>query len=119
MRTIGHWIDGRRSGGTGERTSDVHDPVTGVVQAQVALASTADVDATVGAAVEAFRTWSQVASGFAGTPRSWRRAERLVGAGLVRLDPLVSDVLPLADREKAVTRTRAGDGVTFVLEPGS
>ena len=35
-----------------------------------------------------------------------------------RLDPLVSDVLPLAEWEKAVSRTRAGDGVKFVLEPG-
>ncbi|MCW2635185.1 MAG: Alcohol dehydrogenase GroES domain protein [Blastococcus sp.] len=60
-----------------------------------------------------------VTSGFASTPRSWRRAERLVGARLVRLDPLLSDVLPLSAWEKAVTRTRAGDGVKFVLEPGA
>jgi L-iditol 2-dehydrogenase len=59
-----------------------------------------------------------VTSGFASTPRSWRRTEALLGAGLVRLDPLVSDVLPLTGWEKAVTRTRAGDGVKFVLEPG-
>jgi L-iditol 2-dehydrogenase len=58
-----------------------------------------------------------ITSGFASTPRSWRRAEVLVAAGLVRLDPLVSEVLALADWEKAVARTRAGDGVKFVLEP--
>jgi L-iditol 2-dehydrogenase len=56
-------------------------------------------------------------SGFASTPRSWRRAEILVAAGLVRLDPLVSDVIALAEWEKAVTATRAGEGVKFVLEP--
>jgi Zn-dependent alcohol dehydrogenase len=41
----------------------------------------------------------------------------LLDAGLVRLDPLVSEVLPLAEWEKAVSRTRAGEGVKFVLEP--
>jgi hypothetical protein len=35
----------------------------------------------------------------------------------VRLDPLVSSVIPLADWEKAVAATRAGDGVKFVLTP--
>jgi L-iditol 2-dehydrogenase len=58
-----------------------------------------------------------VSSGFASTPRSWRRAEALVARGSVRLDPLVSSVIPLADWEKAVAATRAGDGVKFVLTP--
>jgi L-iditol 2-dehydrogenase len=58
-----------------------------------------------------------VSSGFASTPRSWRRAEALVAGGSVRLDPLVSSVIPLADWEKAVAATRAGDGVKFVLTP--
>jgi L-iditol 2-dehydrogenase len=58
-----------------------------------------------------------VTSGFASTPRSWRRAEMLVAAGLVRLGPLVSDVLPLSNWDKAVSRARAGDGVKLMLEP--
>ena len=58
-----------------------------------------------------------VTSGFASTPRSWHRAEVLVAGGHVQLDPLVSDVLALSQWEQAVTRTRAGDGVKFVLEP--
>jgi L-iditol 2-dehydrogenase len=58
-----------------------------------------------------------VSSGFASTPRSWRRTEALVGSGQVRLDPLVSAVMPLAEWEKAVTGTRAGEGVKFVLTP--
>jgi L-iditol 2-dehydrogenase len=59
-----------------------------------------------------------VTSGFASTPRSWRRAEALASSGRVRLDPLVSAVIPLAEWEKAVTGTRAGEGVKFVLAPG-
>jgi L-iditol 2-dehydrogenase len=58
-----------------------------------------------------------ITSGFASTPRSWRRAEVLVSAGLVRLEPLLSDVVPLANWDRAVARTRAGDGVKFMLEP--
>jgi L-iditol 2-dehydrogenase len=60
-----------------------------------------------------------VSSGFASTPRSWRRVEALVAAGAVRLDPLVSSVFPLAEWEKAVTGTRAGEGVKFLLAPGT
>jgi L-iditol 2-dehydrogenase len=59
-----------------------------------------------------------ISSGFASTPRSWRRAEALVSSGRVRLDPLVSSVIPLAEWERAVADTRAGEGVKFVLAPG-
>jgi L-iditol 2-dehydrogenase len=58
-----------------------------------------------------------VTSGFASTPRSWRRAEVLVSTGLVRLEPLLSDVVPLAQWDRAVAQTRAGDGVKFMLDP--
>jgi L-iditol 2-dehydrogenase len=59
----------------------------------------------------------RVTSGFASTPRSWRRLERLIADGLVVLDPLVSDVMPLADWEMAFERTRAADGLKLVLDP--
>lgn len=58
-----------------------------------------------------------VTSGFASTPTSWQRAERLVAAGLVRLDPLVSGVAGLADWEDSFTRTRASAAVKLVLDP--
>jgi L-iditol 2-dehydrogenase len=58
-----------------------------------------------------------VTSGFASTPRSWRRLERLIDAGHVVLDPLVSDVLPLADWETAFARTRRADGLKLMLDP--
>jgi L-iditol 2-dehydrogenase len=59
----------------------------------------------------------RVTSGFASTPRSWRRAERLVADGHVVLDPLISDVLPLSAWEAAFERTRRADGLKLVLDP--
>jgi L-iditol 2-dehydrogenase len=58
-----------------------------------------------------------VSSGFASTPRSWRRAGMLIEAGHVVLDPLVSDVLPLAAWQEAFERTARADGVKVVLDP--
>jgi L-iditol 2-dehydrogenase len=58
-----------------------------------------------------------VTSGFASTPRSWRRAELLVAGGHVRLDPLVSEAYPLARWREAFDRTRAADGVKLILDP--
>jgi L-iditol 2-dehydrogenase len=59
----------------------------------------------------------RVTSGFASTPRSWRRAEQLVADGHVTLDPLVTDVLPLSAWETAFERTRRADGLKLVLDP--
>ncbi len=58
-----------------------------------------------------------VTSGFASTPRSWRRLEKLVAEGHVVLDPLVTDVLPLSQWETAFARTRAADGLKLMLDP--
>jgi L-iditol 2-dehydrogenase len=58
-----------------------------------------------------------VTSGFASTPRSWRRLEKLVAEGHVQLDPLVTDVLPLSEWETAFARTRAADGLKLMLDP--
>jgi L-iditol 2-dehydrogenase len=59
----------------------------------------------------------RVTSGFASTPRSWHRLERLIAAGQVVLDPLVTDVLPLAEWETAFARTRRADGLKLMLDP--
>ena len=48
---IPHFIDGRRSNLASTRTADVLNPSTGDVQAQVLLASAADVDTAVASAV--------------------------------------------------------------------
>jgi malonate-semialdehyde dehydrogenase (acetylating)/methylmalonate-semialdehyde dehydrogenase len=59
VRTITHWIGGKPVAGELTRTSPVWNPATGAQQAEVLLASTADVDLAVSAAAAAYRTWSQ------------------------------------------------------------
>ena len=47
MRQIAHFIDGPLVAGTSGRFGDIFNPNTGEVQARVALASAAEVDAAV------------------------------------------------------------------------
>jgi L-iditol 2-dehydrogenase len=58
-----------------------------------------------------------VTGGNASTARSWLRALELVESGRVALEPLVSEVVPLAEWERAFAATRAGSGIKFVLAP--
>jgi malonate-semialdehyde dehydrogenase (acetylating)/methylmalonate-semialdehyde dehydrogenase len=57
LRTISHWMDGKPFAGTSTRVGPVFDPATGVQQAEVRLASAADVDAVVASAAAAAATW--------------------------------------------------------------
>ena len=59
MRTITHWIGGKPATGSSDRTSPVWNPATGAQQAEVALASTEDVDTAVQTAKAAFEHWGQ------------------------------------------------------------
>jgi L-iditol 2-dehydrogenase len=58
-----------------------------------------------------------VSAGFASNPASWRRATALLEAGTIALEPLVTEVVPLADWRRAFDASRAGEGVKFVLAP--
>jgi len=58
-----------------------------------------------------------VTSGNASTPASWDRALGLIESGSVRLEPLLSDAVPLAEWERAFAATRRGDGIKYVLVP--
>ncbi len=58
-----------------------------------------------------------VTSGFASTPRSWRRLESLIAGGHVQLDPLVTDVLPLSEWQMGFSRTRQANGLKVMLDP--
>jgi malonate-semialdehyde dehydrogenase (acetylating) / methylmalonate-semialdehyde dehydrogenase len=55
---IGHFIDGRRVPGTSGRFADVFNPATGEVQARVALASAAELDAAVARAMAVQPAWA-------------------------------------------------------------
>jgi malonate-semialdehyde dehydrogenase (acetylating)/methylmalonate-semialdehyde dehydrogenase len=58
MRTIGHFIGGREVKGTSGRFADVYLPMTGEVQAKVALASKEEVRAAVENAKAAQADWA-------------------------------------------------------------
>src|SRR3954471_9874432 len=59
MTTIQHWIAGALTDAGSTRTAPVYNPATGQVASDVLLADTADVDAAIDAAWEAFPGWSQ------------------------------------------------------------
>ena len=58
-----------------------------------------------------------VTSGNASTPRSWRRALMLLDEGSVDLGSLVTEIVPLAEWERAFAASRSATGVKFVLDP--
>ncbi len=70
MRDIGHFIDGKRVPGRSGRFADVYNPATGEVQARVALASAAELDAAVQGA--------RIAQPFWGSTNPQRRARVLM-----------------------------------------
>ena len=56
-KTINHWIEGKAYEKAAERTGDVFNPATGEVQAKVAFATPAEVDAAIDAAAAALPGW--------------------------------------------------------------
>jgi malonate-semialdehyde dehydrogenase (acetylating)/methylmalonate-semialdehyde dehydrogenase len=60
MREIQHYVNGKAVAGMSGRFADVYDPNTGRIQARVALASAAEVDAAVQAAAKAQTGWAQM-----------------------------------------------------------
>ena len=64
-----------------------------------------------------FQTECVVTSGFASTPRSWRRALALIERRAVDLVPLVSEIVPLASWERVFADLRAGRGIKVVFDP--
>jgi len=57
MKQIRHWIDGKLTSGTSERTGPVFNPAIGDQTAEVLLASASDVDGAVQTARRAFESW--------------------------------------------------------------
>ncbi|MFB9311195.1 malonate-semialdehyde dehydrogenase (acetylating)/methylmalonate-semialdehyde dehydrogenase [Agromyces hippuratus] len=55
---IGHWVDGALRASTSGRTAPVYNPATGAVQAEVALADQAEIDAAIASAQAGFEVWS-------------------------------------------------------------
>ena len=60
-----------------------------------------------------------VTSGNASTPSSWDRAIALLADGSVRLEPLLTEAVPLAEWDRAFEAVRAGRGLKFVIDPAT
>ena len=58
MKQYGHFVGGSAIPGGSDRAADVYRPMTGEIQAQVALASTSEVDAAVANAKAAQPAWA-------------------------------------------------------------
>jgi malonate-semialdehyde dehydrogenase (acetylating)/methylmalonate-semialdehyde dehydrogenase len=88
MRDLQHFVNGQALAGTSGRSSDIFNPNTGEVQARVALATAAEVDAAVQAALAAQPAWAAV------NPQRRARVmfefKRLVEARMTELAELLS-----------------------------
>ncbi len=56
--SVHHWIGGKAVAGATARAGDVFDPSTGLVSARVPFASAAELNACVGTAKAAFKSWA-------------------------------------------------------------
>ncbi|MFC7361018.1 CoA-acylating methylmalonate-semialdehyde dehydrogenase [Nocardioides astragali] len=89
MRTIEHWIGGRPSNPGSSRTSPVWNPATGAQQAEVLLASAADVNDAVALARTAFDGWSQTS--LSARTKILFRFHHLVETNMDRLAAAITD----------------------------
>jgi malonate-semialdehyde dehydrogenase (acetylating)/methylmalonate-semialdehyde dehydrogenase len=89
MRTIEHWIGGKLTGGTSDRRSPVWNPATGEHQADVALATSGDVDEAVQQAKAAFAEWSQAS--LSKRAKVLFAFRELVNANISKLAGLITD----------------------------
>jgi malonate-semialdehyde dehydrogenase (acetylating)/methylmalonate-semialdehyde dehydrogenase len=89
MRRIEHWINGKAAVGSSERTAAVWNPATGERQAEVVLASAADVDEAVRVASDAFQDWSQ--SSMSNRTKTLFAMRELVNRRIDDLAEIISD----------------------------
>jgi malonate-semialdehyde dehydrogenase (acetylating)/methylmalonate-semialdehyde dehydrogenase len=89
LRTIEHWIAGKTTSGSSDRTAPVFNPATGQQQAEVVLAATADVDAAVASASRAFEEWSQAS--LSQRTKVLFGFRELLNANVSRLAELITD----------------------------
>ena len=114
MRTIQHWIDGKAWDGVPARAGDVFDPATGAVQARVALAGPAEVDAAVQSARQAFLEWRDVPLArrvrvlFAFREALERRKDELARAISAEHGKVVADALGEVSRGQEVVEFACG-----------
>ena len=107
MQTIGHWLNGKLVPGTSGRFTDVMNPATGEVQARLALATTAELDAAVNDAAKAQVAWA------ATNPQ--RRARVMMAFGAL-INQNMDKLAELVSREHGKTLPDARGDVQRGLE---
>ena len=107
IKTIGHYINGQHTSGTGTRYSHVFNPATGEIQAQLNNATVTDVEAAINAAQVAFPEWSA-------TP-ALRRA-RIMFKFKALLDERANDLAKAISLEHGKTISDARGEVTRGIE---
>jgi malonate-semialdehyde dehydrogenase (acetylating)/methylmalonate-semialdehyde dehydrogenase len=107
MQTIGHWINGKHVAGASGRTADVMNPATGEVQAQVALATLAELDHAVQEAAKAQVGW--------GATNPQRRARVMMAFGAL-INQHMDKLAELVAREHGKTIPDAKGDVQRGLE---
>lgn len=60
-----------------------------------------------------------ITSSFGSTPASWGRGIELVAADVIKLEPLMTSVLPLDGWAEAVRQSQAQEGIKTLFDPGA
>ncbi len=107
MQQIGHWIDGKPATGTSGRSADIYNPATGEVQAQVNLATKAELDDVVARAAEAQKGW--------GATNPQRRARVMMAFGAL-INEHMDELAELVAKEHGKTLPDARGDVQRGLE---
>jgi malonate-semialdehyde dehydrogenase (acetylating) / methylmalonate-semialdehyde dehydrogenase len=89
VKVIGHWTGGKPVEGMSGRRGPVFDPASGKQTAEVAFASTDEVDAAVKAGTDAFAQWSS--SSLSARSKVLFAFRQLVNANIEQLAGIISD----------------------------
>ncbi len=89
MTTIQHWVSGATTAGESTRSAPVFNPATGEQQADVRLASVADVESAIQSAYDAFPGWSQTS--VSARTKILFAFRELVNANAMRLAEAITD----------------------------
>jgi malonate-semialdehyde dehydrogenase (acetylating) / methylmalonate-semialdehyde dehydrogenase len=104
---LDHWVGGEAFTGASTRTSPVYNPARGVVQREVRLASTADVDKAVAIAKKAFPDWANA---------SWAKRQTVMFAFREILNARKDELAAILTSEHGKVLSDAGGEIARGLE---
>lgn len=104
---LDHWVSGKTFAGASTRTAPVYNPAQGVVQKQVRLATTADVDVAVAAAKDAAASWADT---------SWAKRQQVMFAFREILNSRKDELAAILTSEHGKVLSDAGGEIARGLE---